>query len=146
MYCLSSVRVFVVDDEVVIADTLATILKISGFTAIAFNNPKLALTAAHLNPPDLLISDVVMPQLSGVDLAIQIRTIHPGCKILLLSGQAQTKNLLRVAREAGHDFLLLAKPVHPRDLLKQIGGQDPRWVVERLPQRSSASVGSVPSL
>ena len=121
------VRVFVVDDEVVIAETLTTILRINGFSATAFNNPELAVQAARLDPPDLLISDVVMPQLSGVELAIQIRALHPECKILLFSGQAQTANLLRAARELGHDFHLLAKPVHPKDLLRQIGEQNASW-------------------
>jgi DNA-binding NtrC family response regulator len=131
---LSLVRVFVVDDEVVIAETLVTILKMNGFSAIAFSNPELAAEAARLDPPDLLISDVVMPQLSGVDLAILIRTIHPGCKILLLSGQAQTANLLRAARKVGHEFQLLAKPLHPKDLLLQIGRQDPNWSVLSSPK------------
>ena len=120
-------RVFVVDDEVVIADTLTAILRMSGFSAEAFNDPDEALRAAQIECPDLLISDVVMPEASGVELAIRIRALCPRSKVLLFSGQAQTANLLRTAREHGHEFSLLAKPVHPRDLLSQIAMQDPRW-------------------
>jgi DNA-binding NtrC family response regulator len=109
---------------------LATILRMSGFSASAFNNPEAAVGAARFDPPDLLISDVVMPRLSPVELAIRIKGLHPGCKILLFSGQAQTAYLLRSAREQGHDFHLLAKPVHPKELLRQIGKQDARWISE----------------
>ena len=66
-------RIFVVDDEPTIASSLAAILRIHGFLARYFVDPLEALDAAKVEPPDLLISDVVMPQLSGVDLAIRIQ-------------------------------------------------------------------------
>jgi CheY-like chemotaxis protein len=109
--------VFVVDDEQIIALTLAAILRQSGFVATAFSNPLEALERARVEAPDLLISDVVMPELSGIDLAIQLTADCPNCKVLLFSGQAATADLLEKARSAGHDFVLLAKPVHPTDLL-----------------------------
>jgi len=114
------VRVFVVDDEMVIATTLTAILKQSGFDAVGFTNPFKALAAADDKSPDLLISDVVMPQLSGIDLAIQLKEKAPACRVLLFSGQASTADLLASAREGGHDFALLSKPVHPTDLLNAI--------------------------
>ena len=113
-------RVFVVDDERVIASTLAMILCHQGFDATPFTAPLEALKAARSNAPDLLISDVVMPELSGVDLAIQVKEQCPDCRVLLFSGQAATANLLKDARAAGHDFELLTKPVHPADLLARI--------------------------
>lgn len=113
-------RIYVVDDERVIAETLAAILVRAGFSAIFFTNPLEALSAASLLPPDLLISDVRMPQMSGIDLAIQIKAQCPDCIILLFSGQAETANLLQTAREHGHDFHLLPKPIHPSDLLRGI--------------------------
>ena len=62
-----------------------------------------------------------MPGLSGVDLAIQMGAQYPKCKILLFSGQAATLDLLEDARAQGHDFHLLLKPVHPTELLAEIG-------------------------
>ena len=118
-------RIFVVDDEQVIAKTLATILEKSGFSAQCFFNPLEALDAARWDAPDLLISDVMMPELSGVELAVQIKALWPLCQILLFSGQAKTADLLQTAREQGHDFHLLSKPVHPSDLLKEIRRQEP---------------------
>jgi CheY-like chemotaxis protein len=113
-------RIFVVDDESIIAMTLATILQRSGFDAVSFTAPLVALEAARESPPDLLISDVVMPVLSGVDLAISIKEEHPKCRILLFSGQAATANLLDQARAQGHDFELLSKPIHPSEFLLKI--------------------------
>lgn len=113
-------RVFVVDDETVIANTLGVILRQQGFEAHSFNLPLEALSAAREMAPDLLISDVVMPLLSGIELAIQLREICPNCKVLLFSGQAATASMLEKARASGNDFEVLAKPVHPADLLKKI--------------------------
>ncbi|MGA2349979.1 MAG: response regulator [Terracidiphilus sp.] len=114
-------RVFVVDDEDVIASTLAAILRFQGgFHATSFTDPVKALQAAHTEVPDLLITDVVMPQMSGIDLAIRLREVRPDCKVLLFSGQAATADLLEAARTSGHTFELLAKPVHPADLLASI--------------------------
>jgi hypothetical protein len=46
----------------------------------------------------------------------------PNCKILLFSGQATTADLLEKARLEGHEFEILAKPVHPTDLLAKLRG------------------------
>jgi CheY-like chemotaxis protein len=113
-------RIFVVDNERTIASSVAAILQLHGFSARFFLDPLEALDAAGCEAPDLLISDVSMPQLSGVDLAIRIQEQYPACKIMLFSGQAATADLLKVAREQGHDFRLLAKPVHPSDLLSEL--------------------------
>jgi DNA-binding response OmpR family regulator len=112
--------VFVVDDEAVIAQTLAIILNQAGFDASAFDHPDKAIAARTDKSPDLLISDVMMPGMTGVQLAIHFRKAEPACKILLFSGQAATADLLDQAREQGYDFDLLSKPVHPADLLAKL--------------------------
>jgi DNA-binding NtrC family response regulator len=112
--------VFVVDDEVVIAQTLAIILRQAGFEASAFDHPEKAIAASTEQTPNLLITDVAMPGMSGIELAIHFRKAHPDCKVLLFSGQASTADLLEKAREQGYDFDLLAKPVHPADLLAKL--------------------------
>jgi CheY-like chemotaxis protein len=114
-------RVFVVDDEHVIASSLAAILKLHGYSATSFTSPLEALAAARLKAPDLLISDVAMPGISGIELAIQMRAQYPTCKVLLFSGQATTVDLLEDARARGHDFDLLLKPVPPTELLFEVG-------------------------
>jgi DNA-binding response OmpR family regulator len=112
--------IFVADDERCIADTLALILSNTGHKALAFYDAKSLLEQAKSCPPELVISDVVMPGMNGCELAVAIRTCYPECKILLLSGQADTMDLLEGVRLRGFDFELLAKPIHPTDLLARI--------------------------
>jgi len=116
----SAVTVYVVDDEPVIASTLAAILNASGFRATAFTSAEDAIKAAECDGPSLLISDVMMPGMNGVDLAIRLKSLCPDCKVLLFSGQAATNDLLDSANRQGHAFELLTKPVHPKDLLAAI--------------------------
>jgi DNA-binding response OmpR family regulator len=112
--------VLVVDDESVIADTLTEILNRSGFAAIPAYDGEGALESALLMPPELLISDVVLPGMSGIDLAIALKRIYPDCRIILFSGQAATSDLLASANSRGHHFSLLKKPIHPTELLARV--------------------------
>jgi CheY-like chemotaxis protein len=113
-------RVLVADDERVIADTLAMILNQSGFEARAVYSGEKALEEAVSFQPKMLISDVIMADLNGIDAAIRIRELLPGIKILLFSGQAATADLLEKAHARGYEFEILAKPVHPQDLLSRL--------------------------
>jgi CheY-like chemotaxis protein len=106
----SKPRVLVADDEQVIANTLAIILNQAGFEAL------------ESFQPDMLISDVIMTGMTGIEAAIATREKMPNCKILLFSGQAATADLLEKARLEGHEFEILAKPVHPTDLLAKLRG------------------------
>jgi DNA-binding NtrC family response regulator len=113
-------RIFVVDDEEIIAVTLAMILQKSGFDATSFTHPVKALEAIRAEAPDLLISDVMMPEINGIELATQVQRECPNCRVLLFSGQANTQGLLDTARTSGDHFEFISKPVHPSDLLKKI--------------------------
>ena len=115
-------KVLVVDDERIIADTLAMILNQSGFQARAVYSGEKALELATTYAPDMLITDVIMADLNGIDAAIQIRALLPEIKILLFSGQAATADLLEKARAHGYEFEILSKPVHPQDLLTKLRG------------------------
>ena len=113
-------KVLVADDERVIADTLAMILNQSGFEARAVYSGEKAVETASSFRPDMLITDVIMADLNGIDAAIMIRALLPTVKILLFSGQAATADLLEKARAKGYEFEILAKPVHPQDLLSKL--------------------------
>ena len=138
-------RIFVVDDEPVIASTLTAILQMNGFSARFFTSPLEALTAARTKAPDLLISDVTMPDISGIDLAIKMKAHYPKCKVLLFSGHPGSLALLEDARAQGHDFRLLRKPIPPGEFLSEIGRivdaavPIPRSTTLRPPYSSDAS-------
>lgn len=113
-------RVLVADDELVIADTLKIILGQNGYEVTAVYCGAEAIETARTWSPDLLLADVVMPDMSGVEAAIRIRALLPHCRILLLSGQAATTDLTRDARRDGHQFEVILKPIHPTQLLERL--------------------------
>jgi DNA-binding response OmpR family regulator len=113
-------RIFVVDDEVTIATTLGAILRRQGFEVSCFTDPHKVLEAMHSQAAHLLIADVVMPELSGIDLAIVVRETWPDCTVILFSGQPSTGQLIQAARDRGHDFEVLTKPVPPREMLARV--------------------------
>jgi FixJ family two-component response regulator len=78
------------------------------------------LAAARLNEPALLVADVTMPKVSGVELALRILLACPACKVLLFSGHADNHDLLRDARAGGMPFEFLSKPAHPSTLLSMV--------------------------
>jgi DNA-binding NtrC family response regulator len=114
------VKIIVVDDEPVIADTLVDILKGEGYTAISISNGKSAVEWSEKFQPDIVVSDVVMPSLSGIDTAKAILERLPKCRIILFSGQAASVDLVSKAKAEGYSFEVLAKPVDPDALLNKI--------------------------
>jgi CheY-like chemotaxis protein len=112
--------ILVVDDERLIADTMTEILNISGFNALCAYDGHAALKIAIEATPDFVVTDVVMPVMNGVELAISIRKALPATKILLLSGQAGIADVLESGRAQGYPFELLAKPIHPEKLISQL--------------------------
>jgi CheY-like chemotaxis protein len=115
-------RVLVVDDETVIADTVAKILSLNGYAASAAYDGETALESALLKPPHLLLTDVILPGMNGIELAQTVKRVFPDCKILLFSGQASTADLLSSAHRHGQRFTLLSKPMPPELLLATVAG------------------------
>jgi len=58
--------------------------------------------------------------MSGIDLAIHLSTQLPPCKVLLMSGNNSTAELLKTAQQKGHQFDVLAKPIHPNEILDRL--------------------------
>jgi CheY-like chemotaxis protein len=113
-------RILIVDDEPVVADTLALIFRASGYLAEAVYCAEDALISIDVNPPSLVITDIMMPGLNGVELAKLIQTAYPDCPILLFSGNTNAQGLLDAARQNGRSFEVLAKPVYPPELLTKV--------------------------
>lgn len=83
---ISGAKALVVDDEPFLADTLVLILNRAGFQASAAYSGIEAVEVAENLEPNLIISDIFMPYLSGIEAMIVIRGFLPACKILLFSG------------------------------------------------------------
>lgn len=109
----------VVDDERVIADTLAVILRLKKYHVHAAYSGEEALEIAKKIRPDIVLSDIHMQQLNGIQTAVRIRERHPACRIILYSGQIVNERDRARIQELGFEFL--QKPLHPRDILEHLG-------------------------
>jgi CheY-like chemotaxis protein len=116
----TQIKVLVVDDERLLADTTAAILRRSGFEAKTAYDGFNALEMALSFSPNCLLTDIMMPGMNGVELAIAVTKLYPHVKTLLFSGQAGISDILRQSKEKGYEFPLLAKPVHPLRLVEQL--------------------------
>jgi DNA-binding NtrC family response regulator len=113
-------RVLVVDDDELIATTLAMILRSGGFHAVAAYGGQHALELLQSGSFDLLLSDVMMPQLTGIELAIRATKGLHVQSVLLVSGVSGTADLMANARKLGYNFEILAKPMHPTEVIDNI--------------------------
>jgi DNA-binding NtrC family response regulator len=110
------VKVVVVDDEPVIAETLSLILRHAGYEVDSFLEPERAIEFIADHPVSLVLTDMSMPSMTGVDLAVKVSELWPQCHVLILSG----KHRLYPAGPLDFDwapFELIHKPVYPADLL-----------------------------
>lgn len=112
--------VLVVDDEVIVAETLAKILHQCGYFVVTAYDGEDAIEAALLKPPELVISDIMLPGMNGIELGITIRRIFPDCKVILSSGKSPSADLLETALSTGQHFIFLEKPVPPEVLLAHV--------------------------
>ena len=78
------VKVLIADDEPIISGTLQMILTQAGFEVLAVSDGKAAIEMAREWRPDLFLSDVFMPEINGVEAAIEITRVLPECRVLLL--------------------------------------------------------------
>jgi len=112
-------RILIVDDEVAIADTLTLIFRLQLYDArVAYSGERAIEMIAEWRP-DLALLDVILPEMNGIDLAIVIKANYPNCHVLLFSGHTNTAMLLEEAGKRGHQFEVLAKPVHPTVMLER---------------------------
>ena len=114
------VRILLADDDRVIADTLSQILSLSGYETETVNSGEEAVSTAAKSKPDILITDVVMGGITGIEAAVRILEFIPTCLVILISGQANTADHLASACRHGHQLEILLKPVHPKILLERI--------------------------
>jgi CheY-like chemotaxis protein len=113
-------RILVVDDDRLVADTLALIFVKSGFDATTAYSADQALESARVFNPNLLLCDVTMPGRDGLALVCDVARELPSCRIIVLTGFYSNLNSVReqsnkLARPVG----ILTKPCQPADLLRE---------------------------
>jgi DNA-binding response OmpR family regulator len=121
-------RVIVADDEPAITQTIEQILNSQGFEAKGVLSGEDAVALARHFAPDILVSDIRMGELDGVQAAVRVRRIAPACKVVLFSANLLDDLQLRKVRLLGFDFL--RKPLHPIGLLAHLRMLDTRFMDE----------------
>lgn len=114
--------VLLVDDEPLIVATLTEVLEDAGFHVLPAYDGWTALEKVAHCRPDYLLSDVLMPKMNGVELAIPIQKMYPSTRITLFSGQAGISDFLLDGQRQGFEFELLAKPMHPLKIIEHLKG------------------------
>lgn len=113
-------RVLVVDDEYLVADTLALVFGRHGFETRVTYSAKAALECARHFSPDLLLCDITMPERNGLELMEDFHREMPDCNVLVLTGYYS--NIARVREQAtrlSRPAHVLTKPCDPAELLRQ---------------------------
>jgi DNA-binding NtrC family response regulator len=114
---MEQVRVLIVDDERMVTDTLVKIFEGAGYEACGVYSAEDARMILPTWSPHLAVIDVQLLKMNGIDLAILMKAEYPDCRLMLFSGQIQTADLLQAAAQAGHNFEIMVKPVHPSRFL-----------------------------
>jgi two-component system phosphate regulon response regulator PhoB len=112
--------ILVADDDTDIRDLVTFKLEQAGFKVTAVDNGLAALTAARDEPPDLMVLDVMMPGMSGIDVCQELRrdSTTAALPIILLTARAQEGDV-EVGFGVGADDYII-KPFSPRELLNRV--------------------------
>jgi CheY-like chemotaxis protein len=113
-------KVLVVDDEPLVADTIKLVLEQVGYEVERVYSGADALRVAETLTPDVLVADVMLRDTTGTAIAIELLNRAPDLKVILLSGQAETADVLSFARQAGYNFTVFPKPMLPEELIEKI--------------------------
>jgi DNA-binding NtrC family response regulator len=113
-------RILIVEDEKVVADTLGQILAANGYEIRVVYSAEDAISLIATWAPDVAILDVMLPKMNGIELALVLKENLPDCHALLFSGQPSVEVLMQKAKDDGHQFEVMAKPVHPTFMLDAI--------------------------
>jgi DNA-binding response OmpR family regulator len=113
-------HVLIVDDEQPVADTLSLVFQSKGYSVTVAYNAESALVLSQTLPPDIVISDIMLPGMNGIQFAILMHETYPNCRVILLSGHPATADVIVDAEAHGHIFELLPKPYHPSELLARV--------------------------
>jgi DNA-binding NtrC family response regulator len=116
-------RILVVEDERIVADTLGQILAVNGYEIRVVYSAEEAISLLQHWCPDMAILDVMLPKMNGIELAMILKQNRAGCHVLLVSGQPAVEMLVEKAKMEGHDFEILAKPVHPSVVLNAVSSR-----------------------
>jgi two-component system, chemotaxis family, chemotaxis protein CheY len=114
-------KILVIDDDVIVRETIAQILEERGHQVLSAEDGKRGVAAFRTGRPDLVITDIIMPEQEGIQTITEIRRLAPQAKIIAISGGGRIGNtdFLKIARHLGANDVI-AKPFDPDDLVSRV--------------------------
>ncbi|MGP8049309.1 MAG: response regulator [Desulfobaccales bacterium] len=111
-------KILVVDDEKIVCDMAKVILANEGYEVETFTDSQLALEALQRTPYDLVVTDLMMEQVSGMDILREVNSLYPNTKVIMLTAYATLDATIEAIRERIFDFF--PKPVKIEELKKSV--------------------------
>lgn len=114
-------RILVIDDEPLIRSTVVTILTREGFSVEEASDGQAGIAMCHKNPPDVVITDIFMPNRDGIEVLMELKRSCPRTKIIAMTGGGQMR-MMEIASAAKHlgAAHILHKPFERESLLAAV--------------------------
>ena len=111
-------KILLVDDEVEFVTTLAERLDLRGIAARVAHDGESALKAVAEDEPHVMVLDVMMPGMKGIEVLQRVREQHPAVQVILLTGQGKTRDGIEGMRHGA--FAYLMKPLDIEELIRTL--------------------------
>lgn len=111
-------KILIVDDEIGIRDSLSEVLRLEDYQVKTAGTGEEALIALREESFDLVLLDIRMPGIDGVEAMHEITKLHPSTRIILITGYGTLDSSIEAIRSGAHDYIL--KPINPEDILLSI--------------------------
>ena len=111
-------KILLAEDDGDMRRFLIRALSNAGYEVVSFDNGKSAYERLREEPFELLLTDIVMPEMDGIELARRATEIDPALKVMFITGFAAVA--LNAAEQAPKEAKILSKPFHLRDLVSEV--------------------------
>ncbi|MBF0452724.1 MAG: response regulator [Candidatus Magnetomorum sp.] len=111
-------KILLVDDEQEFVTALAERLTLRDMDASVATDGEMALALIDTDPPDVVVLDIMMPGMNGLDVLERIKSIHPGIPVILLTARGATKDGIQGAKLGAFDYLI--KPIDIDELIQKL--------------------------
>ncbi len=115
---MNKIKLLLIDDEKQFVSTLSERLDLRGFEVKAVNDGEEGLKIVEANFPDLVILDLKMPGLSGIEVLTRIKSSHPDMPVIILTGYGSTEEGLKGKKAGALDYMM--KPLNINELIAKI--------------------------
>lgn len=135
-----SFRVLAVDDDIDFLESLVERLTIRGLEARGVDNGEDAVVQMNRAPADVVILDVRLPGIDGIETLKQIKQNHPLAEVMILTAYADTKTAVKVMELGAFDYLV--KPVEFDELLYRLTDAHQKKVLQEQKVRNSSTAAT----